>query len=45
MLNDYRVSLLSSCCLVGNSVQRSFHTVYGHSCFVSLVDADPSEAY
>ena len=45
MLNDHWVGLLSSCCLVGNSVQRPLHTVNGHSSLVSLVDTDPSETY
>ena len=45
MFNDDRICLLSSCCFVCNSVQWPFHTVDCHSCFVSLVDADPSEPY
>lgn len=45
MFNDHGICLLSSCCLMGDSVQRSFHTVYGHPCLVSLVDTDPPEAY
>lgn len=45
MLNNHRICLFSSCCLVGDSVQRSFHAVYSHPCLVCLVDTDPSEAY
>lgn len=45
MLDDDRISLLSSHCFVSNSVQGSFYSENSHSCVVIIIHTYPSKSH